>query len=183
MGEDSTSIHALLRRWSPMGSWWGGEGGSRRVQIPRAWIYIQIWQHGAAAPTLTHQETGPAKSVSKQHHIGTAPVRCTAKFYRRPGKCTPAPCPGGSEAARQPGPWPGASPFIPPSTVTARFSVALFTRNRRQSLSSIVRKGLSILDKLCLYPKILELASGISAVTLSPMVYVRESPRSGSGAH
>ena len=28
----------------------------------------------------------------------------------------------------------------------------------RQSLSSIVRKGLSILDKLCLYPKILELA-------------------------
>ena len=30
----------------------------------------------------------------------------------------------------------------------------------RQSLSSIVRKGLSILDKLCLYPKILELALG-----------------------
>ena len=28
----------------------------------------------------------------------------------------------------------------------------------RQSLSSIVRKGLSILGKLCLYPKILELA-------------------------
>ena len=28
----------------------------------------------------------------------------------------------------------------------------------RQGLSSIVRKGLSILDKLCLYPKILELA-------------------------
>ena len=116
----------------PVGSWWGGEGGSRRVQIPRAWIYIQIWQHGAAAPTLTHQETGPTKSVSKQHHIGTAPVRCTAKFYWRPGKCTPAPCPGGSEAARQPGPWPGASPFIPPSTVTARFSVALFTRNHRE---------------------------------------------------
>ena len=78
---------------------WGGEGGSR-VQIPRAWIYIQICQHGAAAPALTHQETGPAQSVSKQHHIGTAPVRCTAKFYRRPGKCTPAPCPSGSEAAR-----------------------------------------------------------------------------------
>ena len=83
-------------------------------------------------PTLTHQETGPAKSVSKQHHIGTAPVRCTAKFYRCPGKCMPGPCPGGSEAARQPGPWPGASPFIPPSTVTARFSVALFTRNHRE---------------------------------------------------
>jgi hypothetical protein len=27
MGEDSASIHALLRQWSPMGSWWGGEGG------------------------------------------------------------------------------------------------------------------------------------------------------------
>ena len=116
------------RRWA-LG---GGERGGSRVQIPRAWIYIQICQHGAPAPTLTHQETGPAKSVSKQHHIGTAPVRCTAKFYRRPGKCTPAPCPGGSEAARQPGPWPGASPFIPPSTVTARFSVALFTRNHRE---------------------------------------------------
>ena len=131
MGEDSASIHALLRRWSPMGSWWGGEGGSR-VQILCAWIYIQIWQHGAAAPTLTHQETGPAKSVSKQHHIGTAPVRCTAKFYWRPGKCTPAPCPGGSEAARQPGPWPGASPFIPPRIVTARVSVSWFTPNHRE---------------------------------------------------
>ena len=32
MGEDSASIHALLRRWLPMGSWWGGEGGSR-VQL------------------------------------------------------------------------------------------------------------------------------------------------------
>ena len=101
----------------------------RETRPHRQRVYIQIWQHGAAAPTLTHQETGPAKSVSKQNHIGTAPVRCTAKFYRRPGKCTPGPCPGGSEAARQPGPWPGASPFIPPSIVTARGSVAWFTRN------------------------------------------------------
>ena len=90
---------------------------------------VHLLELDSGAPTLTHQETGPAKSVSKQHHIGTAPVRCTAKFYRRPGKCTPAPCPSGSEAAQQPGPWPGASPSIPPSIVTARVSVALFTRN------------------------------------------------------
>ena len=131
MGEDSASIHALLRRWSPMGSWWGGEGGSR-VQIPRAWICIQICQLGVTAQTLTHPETGPAKFVSKQHQIGTAPVCCTAKFYRRPGKYTPAPCPGSYKPARQPGPWPGASPFIPPSVLPARVSVAWFTRNHRE---------------------------------------------------
>ena len=34
----------------------------------------------------------------------------------------------------------------------------------RQSLSSIVRKGLSILDKLCLYPQILELALGVPSL-------------------
>ena len=84
------------------------------------------------APALTHPGTDPAQFVSKVLQIGTAPVCNTAKFYWGPRKYTPAPCPSSSEPARQPGPWPGASPFIPPSIVTARFSVALFTRNHRE---------------------------------------------------
>ena len=44
----------------------------------------------------------------------------------------------------------------------------------RQSLSSIVRKGLSILDKLCLYPKILELA-------LSTFLYLPNNRIKGCG--
>ena len=40
-------------------------GGGSRAQIPHACICIQICQHGVAAQTLTHPETGPAKFVSK----------------------------------------------------------------------------------------------------------------------
>ena len=118
-------------RWALGGGERGGRGGSR-AQISHACICIQICQHGVAAQTLTHPETGPAKFVSKQHQIGTAPVCCTAKFYRRPGKYTPAPCPGSYKPARRPGPRPGASPFIPPSILPARVSVAWFTRNHRE---------------------------------------------------
>jgi hypothetical protein len=117
-----------------MGSWWGGEGGAacNCAHIPCSSIYIQICQLGVGALTLTHPETGPAKFVSIQHQIGTAPVCCTAKFYRRPGKYTPAPCPGSYKPARRLGPRPGASPFISPSTLPARVSVAWFTRNHRE---------------------------------------------------
>merc|ERR1711903_395677 len=37
-----------------------------------AGVLVRFGAH--SPPTLTHQETGPAKSVSKQHHICTAPV-------------------------------------------------------------------------------------------------------------
>jgi len=96
-------------------------GGGSRAQIPHACICIQICQLGVAAQTLTHPETGPAKFVSKQHHIGTAPVGCTAKFYRRPGRYTPAPCPGSYEPAQGLVPGQEPAPSYPPVSSPPEF--------------------------------------------------------------
>ena len=81
---------------------------------------------------MTHPETAPANFVSITVRLRSAAGRCTAKIYRGPGKYTPAPCPGSYEPPRIPGLWPGASPLSPPSTLTARVSVAWFTRNHRE---------------------------------------------------
>ena len=80
-------------------------------KYPHACICIQICQLGVAAQALTYPETGPAKFVSKQHQIGTAPVCCAQQNFTGVQESThqhPAPAainqPGGLVPGQEPAP-------------------------------------------------------------------------------
>ena len=114
-----------------MGSWWGGRGGEPRPNTMCLDLHSNLaaW---CSSPDPDPPGNWPRKICFETASYRHRPSTLYSQILPASRKVHASTLPRRLEAACQPGPWPGASPFIPPSTVTARFSVALFTRNHRE---------------------------------------------------